>query len=126
MVNLPVGLFFWSPNEVSTSFNLLITSCAVLNTYSPFSVRVRPLACLSNNWTFKSCSKDWICLLIADWLRLRLIVALVKLPASATAWKIFSLLEKAIQTVSLEELIETYPKILKGEISGRVLVDLNK
>ena len=38
----------------------------------------------------------------------------------------FSLLEKSIQTVSLEELVETYPKILKGEISGRVLVDLNK
>ena len=38
----------------------------------------------------------------------------------------FNLLEKSIQTVSLEELIETYPKILKGEISGRVLVDLNK
>ena len=38
----------------------------------------------------------------------------------------FSLIEKSIQTVSLEELIETYPKILKGEISGRVLVDLNK
>ena len=38
----------------------------------------------------------------------------------------FSLLEESIQTVSLEELIETYPKILKGEISGRVLVDLNK
>ena len=38
----------------------------------------------------------------------------------------FSLLEKSIQTVSLEELIETYPKILKGQISGRVLVDLNK
>ena len=38
----------------------------------------------------------------------------------------FDLLEKSIQTVSLEELIETYPKILKGEISGRVLVDLNK
>ena len=38
----------------------------------------------------------------------------------------FSLLEKYIQTVSLEELIEIYPKILKGEISGRVLVDLNK
>ena len=38
----------------------------------------------------------------------------------------FSLLEKYIHTVSLEELIETYPKILKGEISGRVLVDLNK
>ena len=38
----------------------------------------------------------------------------------------FDLLEKSVQTVSLEELIETYPKILKGEISGRVIVDLNK
>ena len=38
----------------------------------------------------------------------------------------FELLEKSVLTVSLEELIETYPKILKGEISGRVLVDLNK
>ena len=38
----------------------------------------------------------------------------------------FDLLEKSIVIVSLEELIETYPKILKGEISGRVIVDLNK
>ena len=38
----------------------------------------------------------------------------------------FDLLEKSIVTVSLEELIETYPKILNGEISGRVIVDLNK
>ena len=38
----------------------------------------------------------------------------------------FDLLEQSILTVSLEELIETYPKILKGEISGRVIVDLNK
>jgi alcohol dehydrogenase/acrylyl-CoA reductase (NADPH) len=38
----------------------------------------------------------------------------------------FELLEKSILTVSLEELIDTYPKILKGEISGRVIVDLNK
>ena len=38
----------------------------------------------------------------------------------------FDLLEKSIQTISLEELINTYPKILKGEISGRVLIDLNK
>jgi len=38
----------------------------------------------------------------------------------------FDLLEKSVLTVSLEELIETYPKILKGEISGRVLIDLNK
>jgi len=38
----------------------------------------------------------------------------------------FDILEKSVLTVSLEELIEIYPKILKGEISGRVLVDLNK
>ena len=38
----------------------------------------------------------------------------------------FEVLEKSIITVSLDELLETYPKILKGEISGRVLVDLNK
>ena len=38
----------------------------------------------------------------------------------------FELLEKSVLTVGLEELIETYPKILKGEISGRVLVDLNR
>ncbi len=38
----------------------------------------------------------------------------------------FKLLEKSVLTVSLEELIEAYPKILRGEISGRVLVDLNK
>ena len=38
----------------------------------------------------------------------------------------FDLLEKSVLTVSLEELIETYPIILKGEISGRILVDLNK
>ena len=38
----------------------------------------------------------------------------------------FDLLEKSMTIVNLEELIETYPKILKGQISGRVLVDLNK
>ena len=38
----------------------------------------------------------------------------------------FKKLEKEIKIVSLEELIDFYPKILKGEISGRVLVDVNK
>ena len=38
----------------------------------------------------------------------------------------FEKLEKEIQIVSLDELIDVYPKILKGEISGRVLVDVNK
>ena len=35
-------------------------------------------------------------------------------------------LEKSIKTVSLEELIDIYPKMLKGETSGRYIVDLNK
>ena len=38
----------------------------------------------------------------------------------------FKFLEKHIKTVSLEELLNIFPNMLKGEISGRVLVDLNK
>jgi len=38
----------------------------------------------------------------------------------------FKFLEKHIKMVSLEELLNIFPNILKGEISGRVLVDLNK
>ena len=38
----------------------------------------------------------------------------------------FKLLEKYTQTVNLEELLNIFPNILKGEIAGRVLVDLNK
>ena len=37
----------------------------------------------------------------------------------------FEFLEKHTQTVSLEELLNIFPNILKGEISGRILVDLN-
>ena len=38
----------------------------------------------------------------------------------------FKILEKYIQVVNLEELLNIFPNILKGEITGRVLVDLNK
>jgi alcohol dehydrogenase/acrylyl-CoA reductase (NADPH) len=38
----------------------------------------------------------------------------------------FKLLEKNIKIVNLEELLNVFPNMLKGEISGRVLVDLNK
>ena len=38
----------------------------------------------------------------------------------------FEQLEKSIKTVSLEDLIDIYPKMLKGETSGRYVVDLNK
>ena len=36
------------------------------------------------------------------------------------------LLEKYIKIVNLEELLDIFPKILKGEVAGRILVDLNK
>ena len=38
----------------------------------------------------------------------------------------FKFLEKYTKTVNLEELLNIFPNILKGEIAGRVLVDLNK
>jgi len=38
----------------------------------------------------------------------------------------FNVLNQTIKTVSLNELLEEFPKMLKGEISGRILVDVNK
>ena len=38
----------------------------------------------------------------------------------------FEKLEKSIKTINLEELIDVYPKMLKGETSGRYIIDLNK
>ena len=38
----------------------------------------------------------------------------------------FDKLEESIKTISLEDLIVIYPKMLKGETSGRYIVDLNK
>tara|TARA_B100000029_G_scaffold445165_1_gene465411 strand:+ start:82 stop:1083 length:1002 start_codon:yes stop_codon:yes gene_type:complete len=38
----------------------------------------------------------------------------------------FKLLEKNIRTVSLEELLNVFPDMLKGKTSGRILVDLKK
>jgi len=38
----------------------------------------------------------------------------------------FELLNKSIKEISLEELIDVYPKMLKGETSGRYIVNLEK
>ena len=38
----------------------------------------------------------------------------------------FELLGESIKEISLEELIDVYPKMLKGETSGRYIVNLNK
>ena len=38
----------------------------------------------------------------------------------------FALIEDSIKEVSLKELIDVFPKILKGELSGRIVVNPNK
>ena len=38
----------------------------------------------------------------------------------------FEKLEQSIKIISLEELLNIYPKMLKGETSGRYIIDLNK
>ena len=38
----------------------------------------------------------------------------------------FNLLEQSIKEVNLEDLLDIFPKMLKGETSGRYIVDLNK
>ena len=38
----------------------------------------------------------------------------------------FEKLEQAVKIISLDELLNVYPKMLKGETSGRYIIDLNK
>ena len=38
----------------------------------------------------------------------------------------FEKLEQSVKIISLEELLNVYPKMLKGETSGRYIIDLNK
>jgi len=38
----------------------------------------------------------------------------------------FELLGQSIKEVNLEGLLDVFPKMLKGETSGRYIVDLNK
>ena len=38
----------------------------------------------------------------------------------------FNLLEKNVKVVNLEELLNVFPSMLKGETSGRILIDPNK
>ena len=38
----------------------------------------------------------------------------------------FKELEKSVKEISLDEVIEVYPKMLKGETSGRYIINLNK
>ena len=37
----------------------------------------------------------------------------------------FSILEKSVKTVSLNELLNTFPDMLSGKLNNRILVDVN-
>ena len=38
----------------------------------------------------------------------------------------FNILNDTVQIVSMKELLEIFPKMLKGQTSGRIVVDVNK
>tara|TARA_B100000965_G_scaffold405112_1_gene437901 strand:- start:1095 stop:2096 length:1002 start_codon:yes stop_codon:yes gene_type:complete len=38
----------------------------------------------------------------------------------------FKVLEETVQVINMEELINTFPKMLKGQTSGRIVIDVNK
>ena len=38
----------------------------------------------------------------------------------------FNILSETVKIVSMSELLEIFPKMLKGETSGRIVVDVNK
>ena len=40
--------------------------------------------------------------------------------------KNFNLIEKSIKEINLDEVINIFPKMLKGETSGRYLINLDK
>ena len=38
----------------------------------------------------------------------------------------FELLEKSVKEINLDEVVDIFPKMLKGETSGRYIINLNK
>ena len=38
----------------------------------------------------------------------------------------FKVLDELVQTISMDELMNIFPKMLKGQTSGRIVVDVNK
>ena len=38
----------------------------------------------------------------------------------------FKVLEEIVQVISMEELMNIFPKMLKGQTSGRIVIDVNK
>ena len=38
----------------------------------------------------------------------------------------FDILEKSVNTIGLDELLNVYPDILKGNLKNKIVVDVNK
>ena len=38
----------------------------------------------------------------------------------------FKVLENFVKVINMEELMNTFPKMLKGQASGRIVIDVNK
>ena len=87
----PAGLSWLARSNASAVFTLAAMSRAVRYSSSPCSVRIRPRAWRWNSMTPSCSSSAPIWREIADWLSFKVSPACVKLPASATAWKIRSL-----------------------------------
>ena len=75
------------------------------NSSSPCSVRIRPRAWRRKSVVLRLSSSARIWRLTADWLRCSVSPAWVRLPASATAWKIRSL----SQSISLASMVPLAP-----------------
>ena len=60
-----------------------------------------------------------------DWDKLKIFHAVAE-AGSFTSATVNLNLSQSIKEISLEGLLEVYPKMLKGETSGRYIVDLNK
>src|SRR5215472_8349558 len=87
----PLGRSRLSVSFARSACNCMNTSCAVRNSRSPCSVRIRPRAWRWNSDTASSCSSAETWRDTADCDSPSCSPAWVKLPASAAAWKTFSL-----------------------------------
>jgi len=83
--NRPAGRSLLSVSSASVIASLANTSRTVRFSASPCSVRISPRAWRWNSGTWSASSRAEIWRETADWLRLSVSPACVKLPASATA-----------------------------------------
>src|ERR1700754_13154 len=105
----PLGRSRLSVSLARAAWSCMNTSCAVRNSRSPCSVRIRPRAWRWNSETASSCSSALTWRETADCDRPSCSPACVKLPASAAAWNTFSLSQSISVNPSLDRAIVFLP-----------------